>query len=390
MANKIQTRRGTKAKLPTLSAGEPAFCTDTGEFYIGTGSGNINIGGSQWYSGTAMSGTSTTTGAYSYSACPQVKVGDKYLNTTYGYVYECTTAGSGTAAKWTYKNSIKGPTGKGVSTAAVTYQAGSSATTAPTGTWSSSVPTVAAGSYLWTRTITTYTDGTTTTAYSVARQGTNGSSVTGQRGSKWFTGTAMSGTSTTTGAYTWNDSEQKYVDDMYLNTSNSCYYKCTTAGTGTNAKWTYQGCIISADEKYFGPSFTAPAPGIWQTSGEVFFNLGIYLKSISIGDYNTYIDLFDLLYAMGLFKEGVNFIWASADYSSDGHIAMTYPSGTTNSSLVGRIFYADAAPAIYGSFEAPTGYFNLDHDVLAGNKALIQITSATANTTNAKVLRTWE
>lgn len=103
MANKIQVRRGLKANIPTLSAGEPGYTTDTRELYIGTGSGNVNMGGSHWYTGTAMSGTSTTTGYYSYSACPQVKLGDLYLNASYGYVYQCTTAGSGTSAKWTYQ-----------------------------------------------------------------------------------------------------------------------------------------------------------------------------------------------------------------------------------------------------------------------------------------------
>lgn len=41
MANKIQIRRGIKANLPILSAGEPAFCTDTKQLFLGTGSGNI-------------------------------------------------------------------------------------------------------------------------------------------------------------------------------------------------------------------------------------------------------------------------------------------------------------------------------------------------------------
>lgn len=49
MANKILLRRGLKSKLPTLSAGEPAYTTDSREFFMGTGSGNVNMGGSQWY-----------------------------------------------------------------------------------------------------------------------------------------------------------------------------------------------------------------------------------------------------------------------------------------------------------------------------------------------------
>lgn len=44
MANKIQFRRGLKANLPTLSVGEPAFTTDTNQFYIGNGTANIEYG----------------------------------------------------------------------------------------------------------------------------------------------------------------------------------------------------------------------------------------------------------------------------------------------------------------------------------------------------------
>lgn len=109
MANRIQLRRGIKSKLPTtLAVGEPAYTTDTHELFIGTGSGNVNMSGGHWYNGTAMSGTGSSN---SYSGCPLVKLGDMYLNTSNGYVYECTTAGSGTDAKWTYKGSIKGANG---------------------------------------------------------------------------------------------------------------------------------------------------------------------------------------------------------------------------------------------------------------------------------------
>lgn len=43
MANKIQVRRGVRAKLPTLSVGELGFCTDTKELFIGGDSGNVAI-----------------------------------------------------------------------------------------------------------------------------------------------------------------------------------------------------------------------------------------------------------------------------------------------------------------------------------------------------------
>ena len=46
--------------------------------------------------------------------------------------------------------------------------------TAPTTGWTATPPAVAEGEYLWTRTKVTYSDGTTTTAYSVAKQGQSG------------------------------------------------------------------------------------------------------------------------------------------------------------------------------------------------------------------------
>lgn len=65
-----------------------------------------------------------------------------------------------------------------VSSTSVTYQASANGTNTPTGTWLSAIPTVAAGQYLWTRTIVTYSDGKSTTTYSVSRQGADGQKYT--------------------------------------------------------------------------------------------------------------------------------------------------------------------------------------------------------------------
>ena len=61
-----------------------------------------------------------------------------------------------------------------VSSTSVTYQAGISGTTPPTGTWSPTVPNVANGQYLWTKTVVNYSDGKSTESYSVSYKGTNG------------------------------------------------------------------------------------------------------------------------------------------------------------------------------------------------------------------------
>ena len=56
----------------------------------------------------------------------------------------------------------------------ITYADSTSGTTAPSSGWQSTIPSIANGHYLWTRTVVTYSDGSNTTAYSVAYKGTNG------------------------------------------------------------------------------------------------------------------------------------------------------------------------------------------------------------------------
>lgn len=79
--------------------------------------------------------------------------------------------------------SIWGDTGKRILTTVVDYQVSSDGSTAPTGTWSPSVPSADPGKFLWTRTTIKYTeDGTTvsdtTISYAVAYRGTNGKNGT--------------------------------------------------------------------------------------------------------------------------------------------------------------------------------------------------------------------
>ena len=86
---------------------------------------------------------------------------------------------------WSKFKGDDGADGKGIKSTAVTYQVSTSGTTPPTGTWNSSIPSVAANQYLWTRTVITYTDNTTSTSYSVGKMGANGA-----KGDKGDTGPA--------------------------------------------------------------------------------------------------------------------------------------------------------------------------------------------------------
>ena len=66
---------------------------------------------SQWYTGTAITGTSTTATTFPDSGIASANVGDMYLNTSTQNTYRCTTAGAASVAKWVYVSNIKGATG---------------------------------------------------------------------------------------------------------------------------------------------------------------------------------------------------------------------------------------------------------------------------------------
>lgn len=74
-----------------------------------------------------------------------------------------------------------GNDGVGIKTTAITYAISTSGTTAPSTGWTSSVPTLVKGQYLWTKTVWTYTDTSSKTGYSVSyisKDGTNGTDGT--------------------------------------------------------------------------------------------------------------------------------------------------------------------------------------------------------------------
>lgn len=82
-------------------------------------------------------------------------------------------------------NGIAGKDGVGIRSTAITYAQGTSGTVAPTSGWTSQVPNVPAGQYLWTKTVWSYTDNTNETGYSVSKIGEQGpQGVKGDTGAK--------------------------------------------------------------------------------------------------------------------------------------------------------------------------------------------------------------
>lgn len=82
-------------------------------------------------------------------------------------------------------NGIAGKDGVGIRSTTITYAQGTSGTVAPTTGWTSQVPNVPAGQYLWTKTVWGYTDNTNETGYSVSKIGEQGpQGVKGDTGAK--------------------------------------------------------------------------------------------------------------------------------------------------------------------------------------------------------------
>lgn len=129
----------------------------------------------------STSGTTVPTGTWG-SSIPSVAA-NSYLWTRTIITYTDNATSTSYAIGKMGATGATGATGKGVKSTAVTYQSSTSGTTIPTGTWGSTIPSVAANSYLWTRTIITYTDNTTSTSYSIGKMG-----ATGATGSKGDTG----------------------------------------------------------------------------------------------------------------------------------------------------------------------------------------------------------
>ena len=185
------------------------------------------------------------------------------------------------------KDGEDGKDGRGVRSTSVTYQSSSSGTTIPTGVWSSSIPSVSAGKYLWTRTVIEYTDDTSSTLYSVSKMGGNGTDGKGIKSiTEYYLASASSSgvttstsgwttkiqTITTSKKYLWNYEVIHYTDDTSTTTSPCIigvygdegatgngiqsitnYYLATASGsdvTTDTSGWTTTVQTISAAKKY--------------------------------------------------------------------------------------------------------------------------------------------
>ena len=131
----------------------------------------------------------------------------------------------------------KGVAGTGIKSSEISYVIHTNGTTAPTLGWVSTVPAPKQGRYLWTRTITTYTDNTTSTTYSVAYQATNGQQGAAGNGVSSTTVTYAQTTSGTTTPTSWSSTRPAPIKGQYLWSRTIIKYTNGSSSTAYNTSY---------------------------------------------------------------------------------------------------------------------------------------------------------
>lgn len=139
--------------------------------YAGTNGTSVKIMTNAITYQVSDSGKETPTGTW-LSEVPDVPAG-QYLWTKTAVTY---SDGTTTISYSVSRSGFNGKDGQAVtvSSSKTTYQQSTNGQTEPTGTWSDTIPALKAGSYLWTKTTVTYSDGKTSVSTSVSRNGSDG------------------------------------------------------------------------------------------------------------------------------------------------------------------------------------------------------------------------
>lgn len=118
------------------------------------------------------SGTIRPTSGWA-TTIPTVQPG-QYLWTRTTWTYTDNTTEQGYTVARQGANGSNGTNGVGISTTLIEYNKSTNSTTPPSTGWTSTIPSISGGQYLWTRVTLNYTNGTKAESYTVARQGEDG------------------------------------------------------------------------------------------------------------------------------------------------------------------------------------------------------------------------
>lgn len=290
----------------------------------------------------------------------------------------------------------KGDTGKGVKSTSVAYQVSTSGTTVPTGTWSGSVPSASAGQYLWTRTIITYTDDTTSTIYSVGRMGTNGANGTNGKsiGSvvNYYLATASSsGVTTATSGWTtavqsvsaakkylWNYEVVKYTDGTVASTTAPCIIgsygdrgskgdKGDTGSTGNGIKSITEHYAVSASNSTVPTSWSSTVPTMTESNKYLWnYETITYTNGTTVDTTKRVIGVYGNKGATG----------------ATGSKGDTGASGKGVKSIVEQYYKSTSATAMSGGSWSTT-YPGWENSKYIWTRSVITYTDNTTSTTTA-------
>lgn len=232
-----------------------------------------------------LSSSSTSLSGGSWSTNSPTWVDGKYIWSKTKVVYTdgssietnpaCITGGKGST----------GDNGRGVSSIIEEYYLSTSSSSLIGGSWSTSTPAWVNGKYIWTRTVITYTDSSSTTTDAICVTGAKGDtgigvkSISGQYYLSTSYSTTTGGSWSTTvpawkdGKYIWTRSIITYTDNSYTETNPVC----VTGGKGPSGN-DGKGVKSFGILYYLSTSSSSLVGGSWSTTPPTWQN-GKYLWS---------------------------------------------------------------------------------------------------------------
>ena len=175
---------------------------------ITTEVGNANKGTKQYYLQTASANKPSKTDN-AWSETQPASISGQHM---WYMLADITANGSEIRHEPFELTGIKGESGRGiVGSPTLTYQASTSATVIPTGTWSSDIPLVNEGYTLWTKTTWKYSDNTTSEVYTPSIAGKAGKGIKSVKPEYYLSTSKVEAT-----GGTWQDTQPQKTADTWI------------------------------------------------------------------------------------------------------------------------------------------------------------------------------
>ena len=175
---------------------------------ITTEVGNANKGTKQYYLQTASKDKPSKTDS-AWSETQPLSISGQHM---WYMLVDITANGSEIRHEPFELTGIKGESGRGiVGSPTLTYQASTSATVIPTGTWSSDIPLVNEGYTLWTKAVWKYSDDTTSEVYTPSIAGKAGKGIKSVKPEYYLSTSKAEAT-----GGTWQDTQPQKTADTWI------------------------------------------------------------------------------------------------------------------------------------------------------------------------------